>query len=262
MFPRRYWMDFKTTDFENVDAQRTIAILPTAAVEQHGPHLPLGVDTYINEGMLETLCARAPEALDFRILPLQCIGKSDEHIHAPGTLSLRADTAAKHWIDIGASVAACGIRKMIIANSHGGNLDLIGIVARELRIRCKMLVGKCHWSSFGAPKGLFSEEELKFGLHGGDEETSLMLHFRADLVDMQHAQDFRSTAQDLDENARLGPTGLPSYGWIASDLNPHGTVGNAANASSEKGRLTAEHQVDGFIEFLRETADFDINRFD
>ncbi|SDR20998.1 creatininase family protein [Pseudovibrio sp. Tun.PSC04-5.I4] len=261
MFPHRYWMDFKTTDFENIDPQKTIAILPTASVEQHGPHLPVGVDSYINQGMLETLCARAPAAPDFRILPLQCVGKADEHIHAAGTLSLKADTAAKYWIDIGISVARYGIRKMIIANSHGGNLDLIGIVARELRIRCKMLVGKCHWSSFGAPDGLYSADELKFGVHGGDEETSLMLHFRPGLVDMQHAQDFRSSAQDLDENAHLGPTGLPSYGWITSDLNPHGTVGNAANASSEKGRRTAEHQVDGFIEFLQETANFDIDRF-
>ena len=153
------------------------------------------------------------------------------------------------------------MRKLAIVNSHGGNLDIISIVSRELRVQARMLVGKCQWTSFGHPTGLYSDHEHRFGIHGGDVETSLMLHFRPELVDMEQAADFRSTAEDLAPDAGLRPTGQTSYGWIASDLNPHGTVGNAANATAQKGKATAEHQADGFISFLREIEATDIKRF-
>ncbi len=262
MSRRLFWADYRTTEYQAIDPQKTIAILPTAAIEQHGPHLPVGVDTMINRGMLDTLCARVPGDLDIRILPVQAVGKSNEHLHAPGTLTLPVEVAISLWVEIGLSVARAGVRKLAIVNSHGGNLDIISIVSRELRVQANMLVGKCQWTSFGHPDGMFPDHEQTFGIHGGDVETSLMLHFRPELVDMEQAMDFRSTAEDLAADARLRPTGPTSYGWIASDLNPHGTVGNAANATAEKGKATAEHQADGFISFLREIEATDIARFD
>lgn len=262
MSRRLFWADYRTTEYQSIDPQRTIAILPTAAIEQHGPHLPVGVDTMINQGMLDTLCTRIPDDLDIRILPVQAVGKSNEHLHAPGTLTLPVDVAIKLWVEIGLSVARAGVRKLAIINSHGGNLDIIGIVSRELRVQANMLVGKSQWTSFGHPDDMYPQHEQKFGIHGGDVETSLMLHFRPELVDMEKAMDFRSTAEELAPEAQLRPTGPTSYGWIASDLNPHGTVGNAAIATAEKGKATAEHQADGFISFLREIAATDIARFD
>ena len=104
------WADCKTTQFENLDPQKVVAILPTAAIEQHGPHLPVGVDTFLNEGMLATVEALLPELapdVDVRILPVQAIGKSNEHLHAPGTLTLPADLALGMWTQIGLSVAPC-----------------------------------------------------------------------------------------------------------------------------------------------------------
>ena len=109
-----------------------------------------------------------------------------------------------------------------------------------------MFCVKCQWGNFGAPDGLFSDREVQFGIHGGDRETSLMLHFRPELVDMSRATDFVSTAETMP----ISPTGPVSYGWIASDLNADGTVGEAHLASAEKGKKTAEHQVLGFIELL------------
>ncbi|MGI9462543.1 MAG: creatininase family protein [Aestuariivirgaceae bacterium] len=261
MTRRYHWADYRTTEYQAIDPQKTIAILPTAAIEQHGPHLPVGVDTMINQGMLDTLCARLPADLDIRILPLQAIGKSNEHLHAPGTLTLPVEVAIKAWVEIGLSVARAGVRKMAIMNSHGGNLDIISIVSRELRVRAGMLVGKCQWGAFGHPDGMYPPDELKYGIHGGDVETSLMLHFRPGLVDMTKAENFRSTAEDLAPDARFRPTGPTSYGWIASDLNEAGTVGNASAATAEKGKATAEHQAGGAIAFLREIAETDINRF-
>ncbi|MCV3273134.1 creatininase family protein [Roseobacter sinensis] len=247
MTRRLDWADFKAGDFGGVDPMTTIAVLPTAAIEQHGPHLPVGTDTLIGQGMLEELRGQLPEDMDIRILPLQAVGKSNEHLWAPGTLTLTAATALTAWTEIGLSVARAGIRKIVIVNSHGGNLDLISILSRELRVQAGMLAVKCQWGAFGTPAGLYSEQEACFGIHGGDVETSLMLHFRPETVEMSQAQDFRSTA----ETGHIPPIGPVSYGWIASDLNPDGTVGEAHLASAEKGAATARHQVAGLVELLR-----------
>lgn len=241
------WADYRTSEYTNIDPDKTIAILPTAAIEQHGPHLPVGVDTMIAEGMLNELRAACPADLDIRILPVQAVGKSNEHLHAAGTLTLTAETALRAWKEIGLSVARAGVRKLVIVNSHGGNLDLISILARELRVEADMFAVKCQWGGFGAPEGLFSERETQFGIHGGDRETSLMLHFKPALVDMSAAQNFSSSA----ESATIPPIGPISYGWIASDLNPEGTVGEAHLATAEKGEMSAKHQISGFIELLR-----------
>ena len=241
--PRRLdWADWPAPDLR-VDPLRTIAILPTAAVEQHGPHLPLGTDLMIAEGMLATLRRLCPEDLDLRLLPVQAVGKSNEHLWAPGTLTLTAETALRAWVEIGRSVARAGVRKIVLINSHGGNLDLISIVARELRVQAGMLAVKAQWVGFGAPEGLYDAWEDRHGLHGGDMETSLMLHFRPELVEMRKARRFGSTA----EGAPIPPVGPTALGWIASDLNPAGVVGDASVATAEKGRATAEHQAAGLL---------------
>jgi creatinine amidohydrolase len=231
--------------------------LPTAAIEQHGPHLPVGVDTMINIGMLDLLRKRCPEDLDIRILPIQSVGKSNEHLHAPGTLTLTAETALKAWVEIGLSVARAGVRKLVIVNSHGGNLDLISILSRELRVQAGVFAVKCQWGSFGHPEGMYSDHERAFGIHGGDVETSLMLAFRPETVDMSAAKNFRSSA----ETHAISPIGPVSYGWVSSDLNPDGTVGNASAATVEKGQATAEYQVAGFIALLQKVAAQDLSGF-
>lgn len=255
---RRFdWAEYRTTEFEGLDPEKVIAILPTAAIEQHGPHLPVGVDTMIAEGMLSGLRRQCPDDLDIRILPVQAVGKSNEHLHARGTLTLTAETALRAWREIGLSVARAGLRKIVIVNSHGGNLDLISILSRELRVEAGMLAVKCQWGGFGAPPGLYSDREVSFGIHGGDRETSLMLHFRPETVDLSKAVDFASTA----ETATIPPIGPISYGWVASDLNQHGTVGEAQLATAEKGEATCRHQVSGFIGLLRDLRDHPLDKF-
>ena len=214
----------------------------------------------INEGMLARLTELVPDDLDIRILPVQTVGKSNEHLHAPGTLTLTSEAAIRAWTEIGVSVARAGVRKLVIVNSHGGNLDMIGIVARELRVQAEMLVVKCQWGGFGYPEGMYAEAEHRFGIHGGDVETSLMLHFRPDLVDMTKAVNFRSTAEAMDDFRYLRPTGPVAYGWIASDLNPHGTVGDASKATAEKGAATCDHQVHCFVDLLRDMHKFSLDR--
>jgi len=250
-YRRIWWGDFPTTAFESLDAEATIAVLPVAAIEQHGPHLPVSTDTSIMQGMLETVIPLVPAGLDIRILPIQAVGKSNEHLHAPGTLTLPPATLIDAWSELGASIARTGIRKLLVVNSHGGNEEIMGIATRELRVRFQMMAVKTSWMRFGFPDGLYPDSENRYGIHGGDAETSLMLHFRPELVDMAKAQDFRSNVEKAEASFDLmRQTGTHAYAWIASDLNPHGVVGNAARATAERGRLTAEHQAAGFVRLL------------
>lgn len=252
-----WWTDFPAPSFGGIDPERTIALLPIAAIEQHGPHLPVGTDMLLNQGCLDMLAARAPAELDLRLLPVQAAGKSNEHLWARGTVTHTAATLIESWVELGLSVARAGVRKLVMVNSHGGNEEIMGIVARELRVRAGMLVVKTGWTRFPPPEGLFSELERRHGIHGGDVETSLMLHFRPELVDMDKAEDFVSVAaQNERDYTYLRPTGTHAYAWIAADLNPAGAVGEAARATAEKGRLLAERQVAGMIELLHEVARF------
>ncbi len=252
--PRKiFWTDFCASDFDRVDAEKAIAILPIAAIEQHGPHLPVGTDTIINQSMIDLLAARAPADLDLRILPVQAIGKSNEHIWAKGTITHTATNLIDAWTQVGLEVARAGLRKIVFINSHGGNEEIMGIVARELRVRAGMLAVKSGWR-FKAP-GVLSDLEARHGIHGGDAETSLILHFRPDLVEMSKAENFVSiAARDEQQFTHLRPTGGFGhvYAWIASDINPSGAVGDASLATAEKGAAIAAANVEGMIEVLRE----------
>jgi creatinine amidohydrolase len=250
---RVWWGDFRAPEFRNVDPEAVIAVIPLAAIEQHGPHLPVSTDTAIMEGMLAEAIARLPADLDIRILPVQAVGKSNEHIFEPGTLTLPPSVLIEAWTELGASVARAGIRKIVFVNSHGGNEEVMGIVTRELRVRHAMMAVKTSWERFGRPEGLFSAWEERYGIHGGDVETSLMLHFRPELVDMTKAENFPSRVLDAEQEFDLlRQTGKHAFAWVACDLNADGVVGNAAAATAEKGRTTAQFQAEGFVRLLRD----------
>ncbi|MEM1315029.1 MAG: creatininase family protein [Pseudomonadota bacterium] len=256
----RWWAELSAREFAELDAERVVAVLPTAAVEQHGPHLPVGVDAMIAEGMLAEAMPRVADDVEALVLPVQAVGKSNEHVWAPGTLTLTAEALQAAWLEIGLSVARAGVRRLVIVNSHGGNLDPLGVLARELRVRAGMLAVRCQWGSFGLPDGLVSEAEQAYGIHGGELETSLMLHFRPELVDRARAERFESSAARMAQRW-LRPTGGVAYGWIAKDLNPAGVVGDAARGTAATGAAAAAHQAAGFAELLAEVAAVDLAAF-
>jgi creatinine amidohydrolase len=261
MLPKPLWQDMTTVDFEASGHESWIAVLPVAAIEQHGPHLPLSTDTTIAEGQIRRVLDLLPGTLPVTFLPLQTVGKSDEHISSPGTLTLSWETVTRSWIELGECVARAGIRKLVLINSHGGNVPVLDIVARELRVRHDMFVTATNWLRFGQPEGLYDPEEFTYGIHGGDIETSLMLHLRPDLVRMDLATDFVSEQQRyLEEFKHLRGHGKAQYGWKAQDLNPSGALGNAAKASAEKGRQSLDHAACGFIELLEDVHAFDLDR--
>lgn len=255
--PRRHWHEMTAYDFRDADTSEWIAVLPVAAIEQHGPHLPVYTDTCVAEGQVRRVIDLLPDDVPAVFLPVQAVAKSNEHIAVPGTLTLDWKTVTDAWLQIGDSVARAGLKKMVIVTSHGGNVPIMDIVARELRIRHGMLVVATSWARFGQPEGVFPAHEFIYGIHGGDVETSLMLHLRPDLVRMDKAVDFRSMQHRMiDEMTHLRVHGPVQYGWMAGDLNPAGVVGNAAEATAEKGRLSLDHASKGFVALLQ-----DVQRF-
>ena len=261
MLPSRHWIDLTTEDFRRLDMSRVTAVLPVAAVEQHGPHLPVGVDTFIMEGYLRRAVARLPADLNALFLPVQAVGKSNEHLSFPGTLTISAETAIRAWTEIGESVHRAGCRKLVIVNSHGGNVSVIDIVARELRVRCGMLVVTASWHRLGYPEGLYGDAERAHGIHAGEIETSLMLAFRPDLVHMDKAENFVSRAVGMEaEFARLRATQPVGFGWMSEDLHPAGAMGDASRATPGKGEASADHGAAAFIELLRDIGRFELGR--
>lgn len=242
--PSRYWADLATTDFAALDAARTVAVLPVAATEQHGPHLPLSVDQALADGVVAASLAHLPADLPVLFLPTQAVGYSPEHTAFAGTLTLSAPTLIALWTELGESVARAGVKKLVLFNSHGGQVSLMDIVARELRNRCGLIVYSTSWYSLplgDAVTGLFSADEHRFGVHAGEIETSMMLALCPQHVRMGQAQDFASTSRErAAANPILGNGKSAKLGWAMQDYNPAGAVGNAAAATAGKGLAVVE----------------------
>jgi len=246
-------LDFST------DTNGWIAVIPTAAIEQHGPHLPLGTDTIIGEGMVRTVVERLPQDVPASFLPVQSIGKSNEHIAYRGTLTMSWETATKAWLEIATSIARTGIRRVVLVNSHGGNTAMLDVVARELRVRFDMLAVHTAWFRFG-DEGLVDEDERAFGIHGGALETALVRHFRPELVREEHVANFGSAESGLRETWRhLSAHGTHPFAWKAGDLNPNGVVGDATKGTAEMGARLASAHADRFVELLRDVAEIDLS---
>ncbi|MFV0490644.1 MAG: creatininase family protein [Pseudorhodobacter sp.] len=250
---KRYWADYSSREFAALDREGLIAVLPLGAIEQHGPHLPMSVDSCTVDGIVRRLAHALPETAPAIFLPTQTITKSNEHNDFPGTLTLDQDTLIRVWCQIGACVARAGVRKMVLLNGHGGNIPAMDIVARELRVTQKMLVFSLNWFAAGMPEGLYSEDEQRFGIHAGDMETSVMLALDPANVDMDQAQDFHSAAQDWHEShPSIALAGPARPGWMIQDLNPSGACGAAHLASAEKGKATLDHATARLVEILND----------
>jgi creatinine amidohydrolase len=256
-----YWRDLTTEDVAGLDRAKTILILPVAAMEQHGPHLPLSVDADINEGLIEATLAALPEGRSVYVLPQQTVGWSHEHGGFDGTLSIEPETLGMVWQDIADNVAAMGFRKLVIFNSHGGQTEIVKMTARKLRLSQQMLAVMVNWFTLPDVSDLFDTDELAHGIHAGAVETSLMLHLRPELVRTDRIGRFDSVGLEMARDfKRLKPTGPVSFGWETQDLNPSGAVGDAAAATADKGRIVIERTVQALIEVLDDVEKFDLAR--
>ena len=256
----RNWADLSSNDFRAIDASRAVALMPVAAIEQHGPHLPVSVDADINAGIVAA-CAKLEAETPVYVLPQLPIGKSNEHAAFPGTLAIGAETLMRMWLDVAESVVRAGFRKLVILNSHGGQPQIMEIVVRELRVRRGVLAVSANTYGLGLPAELFDAEEIAHGIHGGAIETSIMMHLHPERVRTEALANFVSTGPRLEQQYALlrleGPIGL---GWMTQDVNPAGAVGNASIAAAGLGRQCVEVAARGLAALLDDVSRYPMDQ--
>ncbi len=245
------------------DGTPTLAILPLGATEQHGPHLPLGTDTLILEGLIAAarpVIESEPGAGRVLILPTQSIGLSPEHQAFAGTLDLGASVALEAWYNLLQPLPGWGVERVLLVNGHGGQVALCELLGQRLRSTLGMTAIWCHVDALGEPAGAVSSQERRIGLHGGLIETALMLALHPDLVDMDQAQDFgpqRETVTQGNEQLRSG--GAARHAWQAEDLNSHGVVGRAIDADASLGRKLLDYRAKALAQIVKEALTFQLN---
>lgn len=256
-----YWEELGWQDFRAVDAARAVAVLPVAAIEQHGPHLPLGVDAMINRGVLAAALPLTAAATQLYVLPALPVGKSDEHAAFPGTLTLSAATLMQVWLEIGQSVARAGLRKIVLLNSHGGQPQIAQIVAQTLRMQQGMLAVVANTYGFGEPAGLWPAEEQAHGIHGGANETSLIQHLRPELVRLAALGNFMPASVAQEAEAReLRFFGDAAMAWATQDLHESGACGDATLASAEAGEQILRHMAQRLAVLFDEVSAYPLER--
>ncbi|UCC26630.1 MAG: creatininase family protein [Gemmatimonadales bacterium] len=259
--PGRRWDLLSLQQRERASAGDPVVVLPLAATEQHGPHLPLSTDVDIGEGIL----GRALHALDpgdpaYR-LPMRSVGASLEHEEWPGTLSRSAHELEEEVVAVGRDLVAQGVRRLLLFNSHGGNKAVLDTAALRLRVDHRMLVVKANYFRFPRPEGLdLPEEEWIHGLHGGAVETAMMLYLHPDRVRVAEIRPFHSLGEVLARTLSfVAPEGIAPFAWTARDLNPAGVTGDASRATAEMGRALVHHYARILAAILEDTSRFPLD---
>jgi creatinine amidohydrolase len=256
--PARDWTDIHWPDIAAGGPAHWIAVLPLAATEQHGPHLPVGTDVMIAQAYLARVRELLPASIPATFLPIQPVGISTEHIGYPGTLTLPTEVALNAWMALGMSVARAGVRKLVMVTSHGGNSAAMALVAQDLRAQCGLLAVTTGWSRLSAAEGSFSAEELRHGIHGGAVETSIMLARYPDHVRSDKIADFHPNSIAMEQDYRWLAAHRPApFAWQTQDLHASGAAGDATLASAEIGLRLLDHGAHAFCELLA-----DVDRFD
>jgi len=259
----KYWSDWTSPEFDQLDASRAVAVIPLGATEQHGPHLPLSVDALIVDTIVQRAVGQLSESDPVLVLPTQNVGLSTEHIAFKGTLTWSPELVMRTWIELGECVARSGVKKLLFFNAHGGHHGLMDVVARELRQRAQMIVYSSSWYQLpmqASVRALFSDEEHRFGVHAGAIETSMMLSIAPLNVKPAQFQNFASRSKERASHyAILGNGQSAKFGWHAQDYNPQGAMGDATHASAEKGEQLLQQAAGGLSQLLGELMELPLN---
>jgi creatinine amidohydrolase len=257
-----HWQSLTTREISDIVARDPVLILPVAAIEQHGAHLPLSTDLDIGVGVLTRAFAELPDDFPAFVLPAQAVGASDEHMGFAGTLSLPAALLSGVIQQQAAAVRACGVRRLVISNSHGGNRHVIDDAALAIRRQHGMLVVKANYFMFPRPADVdLPDVEWRHGLHAGAVETAMMMHLRPGHVRTLPGRPATSLGEELEATLRhLGPEGTASFAWLASDLDVTGVAGDPRLADEEKGRRLVAHYGKILAEVIRDAKAFPLAR--
>jgi creatinine amidohydrolase len=256
------WQSMTTADARRAARRDPVVILPLAAIEQHGPHLPLSTDLDIGMGLLASAFRHLPDDFPAWVLPPQAVGSSREHVRFPGTVSLDPELLSGVICQYGAALSRCGIRRLLISNSHGGNRAALDVAGLRLREEQGLLVVKVHYFDFPRPETAdLPDSEWRHGLHGGAVETAMMLHLRPDLVRTGEIGDARPLGEELEGMMqRLRPEGAVSFSWLAGDLNRSGVAGNALRADAVMGERLVAHYGEALADAIRDARAFPLDR--
>jgi creatinine amidohydrolase len=225
------WPQVKALDFSKL-----IVVLPTGSIEQHGPHLPVSVDTDIVTAIASRLEQRTPDRV--LLLPTLWPGLSTHHMHFPGTIDVPQADYIRLITDIGKSIASMGAKKCFILNGHGGNDIAIRAAMRELKsdVPQTRFVFASYWSLAGAEIKQVRESELGGIAHACEMETSIMLALDPSRVNMQLAGRDGPKHTDIYRKADM-QFARPVY--IVNEfheVSESGVVGHPDLATAEKGR--------------------------
>jgi creatinine amidohydrolase len=243
--------NFAYLNWKQVDAlpkDSTLLVLPTAAIEQHGHHLPLATDTLINNLLLGKALEKLSPELSVYALPPVCYGKSNEHIGFPGTLSVSASTFMAVVRDLGASIAAAGFKKLVLYNTHGGNSSLVDVMARDLRAEFGLRTFALYGSGGISFDGV-SPQEKAYGFHAGEIETAFLLGATPELVDTT-AYTVNYIAQVGNPELLLPENASATFAWLTRDIAASGVMGDPNPATAEHGALWAEKAATRIAEAL------------
>ena len=237
-------------------SRRSILVQPLGAVEQHGPHLPFNTDLLVADRVAHAAVERVGADFDVWLLPPLAYTKSNEHAWSAGTIWLSATTLLAVLDDIGRCVATTDARKLVFLNGHGGNSALVGVANREIRLAHGLMTFLAHPGVPPDQGGESAADELGMGIHGGEDETSLMLHLAPHLVDMDLAT--RNVPESIAANDHVRFGGTVGFGWLSDDFGPDGHIGDPTGATAERGRQIFDAAVERFCAALREIADFEL----
>jgi creatinine amidohydrolase len=221
------------------DRENIVIVLPTGATEQHGPHLPCAVDTIISAGVVGHALARlAPAVPAYAMAPIT-YGKSEEHLHFPGTITLSGETLLATMNEVAESVYRAGFRKLLIVNGHGGQPQIMEIMAREMRLRHGdyIVVPQHTWRLPHVAGRYMADREKKLAMHAGHAETAIMLALAPDTVHMERAV---TNYPPEFPSKLLSPDGRPACAWTARDFGPSGVIGDPLPATREQGEAILE----------------------
>lgn len=250
--PKRFLPYLSWTQIAELpDRENTVIVLATGATEQHGPHLPCAVDTIISSGVVGHALARLPDDVPaFAMAPIT-YGKSEEHLHFPGTMTLSGETLLATMNEIGESVYRAGFRKLLIVNGHGGQPQVMEMSARELRLRHGdfIVVPSFTWRVPNVAGKYLSEREKKLAMHAGHAETAIVMALAPHTVHME-----RAVANYPPEfpSKLLSPDGRPACAWSARDFGPSGIIGDPLPATPEQGKAILDSLAQSWADAITE----------
>lgn len=251
-FPYLTWKDIQTMP----DKENVVIIQPVGAIEQHGPHLPLIVDAAIGVGVLGEALKKLDASIPAYALPTLYYGKSNEHWHFPGTITLSTETLTATIMEVGESIYRAGFRKFVLMNSHGGQPQVMQMAARDLHVKYNdfLVFPLFTWRVPHITKELLTPKEASQGMHAGDAETSIMLAILPEQVKMDLA--VAEYPPEPTQSSLLSLEGKLPISWVTKDISKSGVIGDATTATKEKGDRILESVSNGWVQAIQDIYTF------